>query len=238
MTRWWERIPWPVVALMGWCMAGAFGVVAATQRIELDDRHLHIEWGNAAEWLAGVGSTAAFGALLYAAREWRSGQAERRSVEAERQKADKERRDLAAARDAERRDHEISQARLAIVEHAEFVSRGWGGDDQPHPAHRDAIIRNYSDAPVFHLHIEEHLTSNDDVRVWESFAAHRGRPADWPVLAANGATGVLMISGNQEDAPSTEFVEFTFTDGRGARWRRIGSSQPVQLIDSGPKPGR
>jgi hypothetical protein len=192
------------------------------------------ELGNVAEWLAAIGSFAAFGALLFAAREWRSGQEERRSLETERQKVDQERRDLAAARDAERRDHEMSQSRLVIVEHPPFESRSWGGDDPPHPSQRDAIIRNYSAAPVFHLHIEEHLTDNDDVRVWENFAQHRGRPADWTVLAAGEPTGVLTVVGNRGDTPSTEFVEFTFTDSRGARWRRVGTSQPVQLLDAEP----
>lgn len=52
-------------------MAGAFGAVIAIQRVELDKKHLHIEFGNLAEWLAGAGALAAFGALFYASREWR-----------------------------------------------------------------------------------------------------------------------------------------------------------------------
>ncbi|MFZ3328794.1 MAG: hypothetical protein WA231_24265, partial [Methylocella sp.] len=63
-------------------MAGAFGAVIAIQRVELDKKHLHIELGNLAEWLAGAGALAAFGALFYASREWRQAQIERRDQQA------------------------------------------------------------------------------------------------------------------------------------------------------------
>jgi hypothetical protein len=220
---------------LGWGLAVAFGIAAAIQRLELAHAHWPWHWrfelGNLAEWAAALATLGGLGALLYLRREWRSSQAERRALESERQKADKERRDLAAAREAERRDHELSQARLIIVEHTPFESRSWGGDDPPNSAHRDAVIRNYSDAPIFHLHIHEHLTANDDVYVFEQFAHQTSRPEDRAVLKPDETTGVLTINGNQGKVPSTEFVEFTFTDSRGARWRRVGSSQPVQLID-------
>jgi hypothetical protein len=35
MTGWWRRIPWSTVALLGWCLAGAFGAITVIQRIEL-----------------------------------------------------------------------------------------------------------------------------------------------------------------------------------------------------------
>jgi hypothetical protein len=72
MRRWWRRIEWPIVALLGWCVAAAFTVVAGIQRVELQEGHvqvdwdhLHIEWGNAAEWAGGVGTVLAFGATLF-----------------------------------------------------------------------------------------------------------------------------------------------------------------------------
>jgi hypothetical protein len=61
----WRRVPWPIVALLGWCLAGAFGVAAGIQCVELDNRHLNFQWGNAAEWAAGIGTVLAFGATLF-----------------------------------------------------------------------------------------------------------------------------------------------------------------------------
>src|SRR5690348_11754401 len=83
MDGWWRRIQWPIVALLGWCLAGVFGALAGIQRVELDKQHFLVQWGNAAEWLAGVGTVAGFGALFYAAREWGAAQGERRDREAE-----------------------------------------------------------------------------------------------------------------------------------------------------------
>jgi hypothetical protein len=53
-------------------LAVSFAVVVAIQRIELNDRHLYVAWGSVPEWLGGVGTFAAFGALMFAAREWRA----------------------------------------------------------------------------------------------------------------------------------------------------------------------
>ena len=72
MSGWWHRIRWPIAALLGCCLAGAFGVVAVIQRVELQEGHVHVdwdhvhvEWGNAAEWAAGTGTVLAFGATLF-----------------------------------------------------------------------------------------------------------------------------------------------------------------------------
>ena len=85
----------------------------------------NVAWGNFAEWVAGAGSIAAFGALLFAAQEWRKGQ-------------------------AEKRDREADQARLVIVvpQHAgQLPEKGviWhtGG----------IVISNRSESPVFNLKI-------------------------------------------------------------------------------------
>ncbi|WP_133054444.1 hypothetical protein [Mycolicibacter algericus] len=206
------------------------GVVVAVQAAMLHARGWRIALGSVPEWLAAFGTFAAFGALLIAAREWRAGQDERRSLEDERRAADAERRALAATREAERQDNEVSQARLIIVEHVPYEDRTWGGSDPPPPSQRQVVIRNRSTAPVFHLHIEDHPSGNDDVYVFQNFAHARGRPADIPVLAADDATAAITVAGNAGEAPSTEYVEFTFTDARGTNWRRIGSNQPVRLI--------
>jgi hypothetical protein len=42
---WWRAIRWPIIALIGWCVAGVFIVVVGIQHAELDKRHLHVEWG-------------------------------------------------------------------------------------------------------------------------------------------------------------------------------------------------
>jgi hypothetical protein len=119
----WKRIPWSVIALLGWSLAGAFGAVAAIQHIELDKRHLHVEFGNLAEWLAGVGSLAAFGALFYASREWRQSQ-------------------------LERRDQQADQARRVIAEPSD--SRSYS---QPPVHTWPVTVSNHSGAPVFNLHV-------------------------------------------------------------------------------------
>jgi hypothetical protein len=49
----------------------------------LDKRHLHLEWGNVAGWVGGVGTFAAFTALVFTALEWRTGQADWREQEAD-----------------------------------------------------------------------------------------------------------------------------------------------------------
>lgn len=65
MTGWWRPILWLVITLPGWFLAVVFGIAAAGERIELDNRHFHIEWGNAAEWAAGIGTVLAFAATVY-----------------------------------------------------------------------------------------------------------------------------------------------------------------------------
>lgn len=56
----------------------ALTVVTVVQARMLLTRGWSVPLGNVAEWVAGVGALAAFGALFYAAREWRTAQEERR----------------------------------------------------------------------------------------------------------------------------------------------------------------
>jgi hypothetical protein len=107
--------------------------------------------------------------------EWRSGQVERRAVDRDRRAADAERRALAEARDAERRDHEISQARLVIVEPINDSVATWGGPTQPNLAKADVVVHNYSSEPVFHLHVEE--DPNNDVVVFNTSPAVQADPS-------------------------------------------------------------
>ena len=71
----------------------------------------------------------------------------------------------------------------------------------------------------------------DGVLIFQSFAKGRDRPADMAVLSADQATQHLIVVGSANETPSTEYVEFTFTDARGARWRRLGSAQPEQQLE-------
>jgi hypothetical protein len=61
---------------------------------------------------------------------------------------------------------------------------------------------------IFKLHIEEHPTGNDDVRLFQRFAVGRDHPADIAVLSADKATEPLIVVGNTGDTPTTEYVEF------------------------------
>jgi hypothetical protein len=64
-------------------------VVVVVQALMLRSRGWTVQWqwGNVAEWVAGVGTLAAFGALFYAAREWGIAHAERRDrIQADRRR--------------------------------------------------------------------------------------------------------------------------------------------------------
>lgn len=180
-------------------------VVVCFQAAMLHARGWRIPLGTLPEWLAGVGSLATLGVLWLAVFEWRRGQ-------------------------RERRDNEAAQARLIIAEHAPYVDRTWGGMDAPPPASRNVLVRNHSDAPIVKLNVEEHPTRYEGVRVFQRFAHARGRPAEIDVLSGGQATAELGVDGNNGDTPSTECIEFTFTDARGLRWRRLGSAQPERVV--------
>lgn len=73
------------LAIVFTVLAVVLGVVAVVQARMLLARGWGVPLGNVAEWVAGVGALAAFGALFYAAREWSSAQEERRDhIKAER----------------------------------------------------------------------------------------------------------------------------------------------------------
>jgi len=138
-------------------------VVVGVQAAMLYARGWRIAWGTVPEGAAAFGSVAAFGALWVAAQEWRSGQRERRAV-------DQERRDLAAAREAERRDHVMSQARLIIVEPVALAPQPFGSEARP--IDRYMIIRNHSSEPVFNLHID-HRSPKDRDTYFDQFVPQR-----------------------------------------------------------------
>jgi hypothetical protein len=190
------------------------------------------EWGSAAfTGIAAIGVVAAFGSLRIVRREWESEQ-------------------------GERRDQLANQARLIVVEEvppAEMVPPANEAPRRPDgkPEYRYVVIRNHSQEPVFNVRIPDgsHLetkkkmpwiTSVAEVRAQHeagSFSSptlhvfHRHTPDLVPVLAPGQATFQLHLATVPRDEQPTEYVFFTFTDARGARWSRLGSAQPEQQFD-------
>jgi hypothetical protein len=54
-----------------------------------------------------------------------------------------------------------------------------------------------------------------------------------PVLDAGVSTEPLGVHGGEPETPSTEYVEFSFTDPQQAMWRRRGNGPPERLLDLG-----
>lgn len=170
---------------------------------------LNPAWGTVPEWLAATGSLFAFGALVVAVSEWRSGQ-------------------------QERRDREADQARLIIVEPIIPTAEGsdsmlWVHEDEPMDRLR---VKNHSAAPVFNLQIESFSEGDHDVIVWEK-APSRSTPLQlpwlYPVLSPDGETREVLIAGAYPGRTRIETVEFIFTDAAGRQWRRVGNRAPIRL---------
>lgn len=197
----WRRIPWQVVASLGWCVAVAFGAVIAIQRVELDKKHLHIEFGNLAEWLAGAGSLAAFGALFYASRQWRQAQ-------------------------IERRDQQADQARLIVAEPVDPSLY-----TPPPVYKWPVTVSNRSPSPIFNVSVVDADEDTMLMHMGGSpFQLSRpvGQPVLQPGEKTRSVT-VLGVEPT-EQMPSTEYLIFTYTDAHGRRWRRTGSGQSVRLL--------
>ncbi|PJE01325.1 MAG: hypothetical protein CK428_31435 [Mycobacterium sp.] len=219
------------------------GVVAVAQAIELYAQGWRMALGTFPDWMAGFGTiftataaVAAYRTFKVAAHEWEGAEKERKALESERQKADNERQALAATREAERQDHAMSQARLIIAQPkppniGELIS---GALVELPARQRDVQIHNHSNEPVFNLQVEEESACAEDVRVWQSLNPP-AMPEHVPVLQGGQSTKGFVVVGNHGVTPNTELIEFAFTDARGARWRRLGSKQPVQILDPGPK---
>jgi hypothetical protein len=185
-------------------------VVAVIQRIELQDKHLHVQWGSVPDWVQAVGTIAAFGALLYAAREWRDGQ-------------------------TERRDREADQARLVLAER--YLQEFWGG---PPSHQQFVVVRNHGRSPVVDVELQlrspdsrVHTNVGDfPVRLWGAVR--------WPVLEPGETTDVANLDipfdmVNEHDdvrwtTRAVDLVVLNYTDAHGRRWQRIGSDQPVRVF--------
>jgi hypothetical protein len=199
----------------GWLATGfclltvVLGVLAVAQAIELHAQGWRIAMGTIPEWMAGFGTIFTAIAAVAAYLAFR--------VTA-----------------AERRDHEMSQARLIIIEPVKiqyFDLPAWR-------KYGELEVHNHSTAPVFDLLLEfvspkdahttiEELTTDDNGNPTYRLAQNR------PVLLPHQSTPPFFVtqSGNQLNPDRWKYVAFRFTDARGLRWRRTGGEQPVQLFD-------
>jgi hypothetical protein len=244
LRLWWRRNRATTLAVAFAALALVLFVVVLAQAEMLYTDGWRLALGTVPEWMAGFGTLftalaalAAFGTLSVATHEWEGSENERQLLEKERQAADKERRALAATREAERRDHVMSQARLIIVEPAQPA---WVVLPRSKPD--DVVIRNHSSAPIFNIHIDDSYVLESkggkcaatEMYIWSgnpNDALVYSMPLDIPVLAPGEATARLSVGG-QPVSERTEWVGFSFTDAQGARWRRVGSQQPVQELES------
>lgn len=207
----WCRLHASTLAVVLGAVSLMLAVLAAAQADLLYDHGSRLAMGTVPEWMAGAGTVATFAAVWVAVQQLRIGRNERDSLEAERQA-------LAATREAERQDHVMSQARLIAV----GSSTGAVGDQQ-------LYIANHSEAPIFDLRIDPDSPVDATVKVHPAFARHSHQ---LPMLAPTGTTPPFVFAqgaGQLRLAP-TEYVSFAFTDARGARWRRVGSAQPEQIL--------
>ena len=204
----------------------ALAVLALVQWGELRRQGMPPDWGDVPAWVAAFGSLATFGALSIAALEWRSRQADRRLLDADRRAADRERSALAAAREAERRDHEMSQARLIVAQPIDNSLATWSGPTRPDMNNAKITVVNFSSEPVFNLQFVK--DKDDELQVLQHFNGAGQEPTNYPVFAAAEKTAPLTVIG-RGGVPSVECVEFTFTDARGLQWLRRGSGLPTRI---------
>jgi hypothetical protein len=215
-------------------------VVTGFQAAMLHARGWRIALGTVPEWLAGFGTgftaiaaLAAYRTLKITAGQWEDEQ-------------------------ARRRDQVMRQARLIVVQAVPPADAMPPANEAPprpdmKPEYRYVLIRNHSNEPVFNVHVPQEsprrttpqvpmtvvqVVSQEDAR--GSFQAptptivHRSPPDLVPELGPGQATFQLHLAVVPRDEQVTEYVFFTFTDARGDRWRRLGSEQPVQIVDEQP----
>lgn len=198
----WDRKLWPVIAVICFGLACSFGTIAAVQRIELMDSHLHVEWGDVPAWLQGIGTSAAFATLIYVALGWR-------------------------ASEAERLDRQAEQARLIVAER--FYVDYYSG--QP-SHQRYVVVRNHSQSPVLNVAITEIetdlLPSGSSITLMQPVresVLHAGEATYQAILDLP-----LDKPDDWGEVGPTELVAFSFTDANGRQWRRVGSKQPVRVL--------
>ncbi|HSS25900.1 MAG TPA: hypothetical protein VLL82_16225 [Mycobacterium sp.] len=163
------------------------------------------EWGSAAfTGIAALGVLAAFDNLRIVRRQWESQLA--------------------------------NQATLIIVEPVPAPPPPFGSEAKPRD--RYVVIQNHSTEPVFNLRIDRRSPKPRDkfgthfeerVPTTDGSIRHTAPPNLVPVLSPRGATAEIRAQSLPMTETPTEYVSFTFTDARGAGWRRLGSEQPVPI---------
>jgi hypothetical protein len=207
VREWWKRnAGW--LAIVFAAVALVLLVAVGFQAAMLYSKGWRIPLGTVPESVSAVGTAvaaigvlAAFGSLRIVRREWESQQA--------------------------------NQAGLIIVELVPAPPPPFGSEALPRD--RYVVIRNHSNEPVFNLRIDRVLPKPMDrfgIQFEERIPTADGStrftipPALVPVLAPGKATADIRVQGLPMGETVTEYTSFTFTDARGAKWRRLGSGQP------------
>ncbi len=228
MKGWWHRYAgW--LAILFASLAAMLIVVVTVQAVMLYSRGWRLVMGSVPEWVSAGGTAIAAFGVLAAFGTLRVAQ-------------------------IERREQLTNQARLIIVEavpRAEMVPPADQAPIRPDgkPEYRYVGIRNHSQEPIFNVHIPQespkktppHTVTNVAEVVPQKDAGsffsptptifHRSPPELVPVLAPGAATSQLYLPTVARAEQVTEYVFFTFTDARGALWRRLGSEQPEPQFD-------
>lgn len=176
------------------------GLIVGSQAVMLYRDAWRPALGTFPDWMAGIGSLATFGALAFAAREWRATQ-------------------------AERRERTGDQARLVVIQPSD--PKDFRDESVVVWNHSEAPIY---DVMVFTLRRYFRPDgSADEVKYFlEEIAdpaeAYAGVLP--PKTATDPPLDVNPVD-REEHASSISFAAVTFTDAHGRRWWRFGRGQPT-----------
>lgn len=199
-----------------WLAAGlaiislALLLVVVAQAVELYAEGWRMDMGSFPAWMSGFGAIFTAIAAVAAVLAFRG--------------AEKERRAVALAREAKSLDDEIAQARLIVVEFMDV--------EPPRPM----AVTNHSNAPIFDLKVEDQSPVDNRVRV-QSAVDHLVS-LTWTQLGPKqqtegGFVPAFYIEATYESKRNyIQHITFSFTDARGARWQRVGTGQPVRLLQN------
>lgn len=210
---WWQRhAPKLAVALTITCIALLAIVIVQAEMLYLQGWRLNN--GSVPDWIAGIGSLAAFGALYFAASEWRS---------AHRAK----------------RDSEANQARLVSVERLESAEPfTYAIRNRSHSSVFDLYFHDGETASRMNeLHPRTHTGGKQAYSGigrtgWDVLAPDQ---ATGPI-----STTIVLVAGTQEPLslpiaqipPSVDAVVFSFTDAEGRRWKRTGIDKLERIFST------
>lgn len=198
-----------------WLAAGlaiislALLLVVVAQAVELYAGGWRMDMGSFPAWMSGFGAIFTAIAAVAAVLAFRG--------------AEKERRAVALAREAKSLDDEIAQARLIVVE---FMGV------PPRPM----AVTNHSTAPIFDVKVEDQSPVDDRVRIQSAVDHHIS--LTWTELGPGEQTEGGFLPAFYKEATYEskrnyiQHIAFSFTDARGARWQRVGTEQPVRVLQN------